>query len=84
SISNRRLIYITVLVPSLTSIVEEGKDFALTTVDLGKGLVNLAGDVLKSGYGIEKGAVVVVGAGAAVKLMMETGDAPVCLKKCIT
>ena len=72
------------LVPSLTSIVEEGKDFALTTVDLGKGLVNLAGDVLKSGYGIEKGAVVVVGAGAAVKLMMETGDAPVCLKKCIT
>jgi len=66
------------------STVESVKDFGLTAVDLGKGLVNLAGDVLKGGYGLAKGAVVVVGAGAAVKLMMETGDAPDCLKKCIT
>ena len=68
------------------SIVEEGKDFALTTVDLGKGLVNLAGDVLKGGYGLAKGSEVVVGAGVGVviKSMMGTGDAPDCLKKCIT
>ena len=68
------------------SIVEEGKDFALTTVDLGKGLVKLAGDVLKGVDGIVKGSEVVVGAGLGVviKSMMGTGDTPDCLKKCIT
>ncbi|MEF2115360.1 hypothetical protein, partial [Clostridium frigoriphilum] len=66
------------------STVEEVKDFGITGIDLGKGLVNLAGDVLKGGYGLVKGAVVIAGAGVAMKSMMETGDAPDCLKKCIT
>ncbi|MBU3102441.1 hypothetical protein KPL44_24745, partial [Clostridium sp. DSM 17811] len=66
------------------STVEEVKDFGITGIDLGKGLVNLGADVLKSGYGLVKGAVVFVGAGMAMKSMMETGDAPDCLKNCIT
>jgi len=64
--------------------VESVKDFGLTGINIGKGLVNLAADVLKGGYGLAKGAVVIVGAGAAMKSMMETGDAPDCLKQCIT
>ncbi len=35
---------------------------------------------LKGGYGLGKGAVV-AGVGVSVKLMMETEDAPDCLKK---
>ncbi|MEF2115423.1 hypothetical protein SJI18_24455, partial [Clostridium frigoriphilum] len=64
--------------------VESVKDFGITGIDLGKGLVNLAGDVLKGGYGLVKGAVVIAGAGVAMKSMMETGDALDCLKTCIT
>jgi len=66
------------------STVEEGKDFGLTGINIGKGLVDLGADLLKGAYGLAKGAVVIVGAGAAMKSMMETGDAPDCLKKCIT
>ncbi|MBU3102437.1 MULTISPECIES: hypothetical protein [Clostridium] len=68
------------------SIVDDGKDFGITGINFGKGLFNLGADVLKGGYGLAKGAVVIAGAGVgvAMKSMMETGDAPDCLKTCIT
>ncbi|MEF2115455.1 hypothetical protein, partial [Clostridium frigoriphilum] len=66
------------------STVESVKDFGITGINFGKGLFNLGADVLKGGYGIAKGAVVIAGAGVAMKSMMETGDAPDCLKTCIT
>ena len=66
------------------SAVEEGKDFGLTGINIGKGLVDLGADLLNGAYGLAKGAVVIVGAGAAIRSLRETGDAPDCLKKCIT